>query len=103
MDERTIHGDCHSQLCRSLYCPCYLTGVNVRSEPTEPNRTWPHDRTLDEYRNEIRRLQAWISDLTRDSGELSCEDLCPIVCAGPCTGIPLGPHFGSTAGGDDDR
>lgn len=45
----------------------------------------PRERTV-ELRDEVHRLQAWISRLVPD---VSCEDPCPVVCAGPCVGRPF--------------
>lgn len=37
---------------------------------------------------EIRKLQAMLDEAT--DGDLLCEDICLLVCAGPCHGAPFG-------------
>ena len=44
-------------------------------------------------RDEVRMFQAWMEKLDelRGGEGLSCEEICLVVCAGPCEGRPMGP------------
>lgn len=46
----------------------------------------------DEWVEEIRHLQAMLDEAIGPGGDLSCEDICRLVCAGPCVGAPFGPR-----------
>jgi hypothetical protein len=46
-------------------------------------------------RTELRRFQRIVIDASE--GTADCEDLCMVLCAGPCQGVNVPAHIGSSS------